>query len=54
MWRMKREIWIEETRLLAKCGSRWKDIIKMVIGEAGHEGEDGIQRVGIQFSVGSL
>lgn len=45
MWRMKREILTEETRLLAKCGRRWKDIIEMVTREAGCEGEDGIQRV---------
>jgi hypothetical protein len=51
---MKREIWTEETRLLAKCGRRWEDIIKMVIREAGREREDGIQRVRIEFSVGIL
>jgi hypothetical protein len=51
---MKREIWTEVTRLLAKCGYRWKDIIKMVIREAGREGEDRIQRIRIEFSVGIL
>jgi hypothetical protein len=39
---MKREIWTEETRLLAKCGCRRKDIIKTIIREAGREGGDGI------------
>jgi hypothetical protein len=51
---MKREIWTEETRLLAKCGCRWKYIIKKVIREAGREEEDGIQQVRVEFNVGIL
>jgi hypothetical protein len=33
---------------------RWKDIIKMVIRGSGREGEDRIQRIRIEFSVGIL